>query len=113
MLIFLQQLKKQTKGAKAMTDSLEQYNEREKPIPTNLGFLEELLRDAGLLRGSGLDQLFTTVGARGVPLVPEVTTTEQSPAMPSGADKLSNLGDAELAAADRTSATMPDGSIHK
>ena len=96
-----------------MTDSSEQQNEREKPTPIDLRFLEELLRDAGLLRGSGLDQLFTTLGARGVPLVPEVTTTEQSPAMPSGADKLSNLGDAELAAADRTSATMPDGSIHE
>ena len=90
-----------------MTDSSEPQNEKEQHAPIDLGFLEELLRDAGLLRGSGLDQLFTTLGARGVPLVPEVTTTEQSPAMPSGADKLSNLGDTELAAADRTNAPMP------
>lgn len=90
-----------------MTDSSEQQNEREKPTPIDLRFLEELLRDAGLLRGSGLDQLFTTLGARGVPLVPEVTTTEQSPAMMSGAGKLSNLDDAELAAADFGGAVMP------
>ena len=90
-----------------MTDSSEPQNEKEQHAPIDLGFLEELLRDAGLLRGSGFDQLFTTVGARGVPLLPGVTTTEQSPAMPSGADKLSNLGDTELAAADRTNATMP------
>jgi hypothetical protein len=34
-----------------------------------------------LLRGSSLDQLFTTVGERFVPLVAGVITTETSPAM--------------------------------
>lgn len=95
-----------------MADSTEQQNEKEQHTPINLGFLEELLRDAGLLRGSSLD-IFTTVGARFVPLVPGVTTTEQSPAIPPGADKLSNLDDEELDAADQNGVTMPDGSIHE
>lgn len=94
-----------------MTDSSEPQNGNEQHAPIDLKFLEELLRDAGLLRGSGLDQLFTTVGARGVPLVTGVITTEESPAMTSDADKLSNLGDAELDAADRTGVSKPDGSI--
>jgi len=95
-----------------MTDSSEPQNEKEQHTPIDLGFLEELLRDAGLLRGSSLD-IFTTVGARGVPLVTGVTTTEESPAMPSGADKLSNPDDALLDAADRTEVTKPDGSINE
>ena len=95
-----------------MTDSSEPQNGNEQHAPIDLGFLEDLLRDAGLLRGSGLDQLFTTVGARGVPLVTGVTTTEESLAMPSDADKLSNIGDAELDAADFGGAIMPEGIEH-
>ena len=95
-----------------MTDSSEPQNEKEQHAPIDLGFLEELLRDAGLLRGSGLNQLFTTVGARGVPLVTGVTTTEESPAMSLVADKPSNLYEAEPDAADRTGVSKPDGSIH-
>jgi len=95
-----------------MTDSTEQQNEKEQHTPIDLGSLEELLRDAGLLRGSSLD-IFTTVGARGVPLVTGVTMTEQSPEIPPGADKLSNLDAKELDAADRNGVTMPDGSIHE
>ncbi len=95
-----------------MTDSSEPQNEKEQHAPIDLGFLEELLRDAGLLRGSGLDQLFTTVGARGVPLVTGVTTAEELPAIPPGVDKLSNLDAEELGAADRNNATMPDGTEH-
>jgi len=94
-----------------MTDTSEPQNEKEQHAPIDLGFLEELLRDAGLLRGSGLDQLFTTVGARGVPLVTGVTTAEELPAIPPGVDKLSKPDDALLDAAGRTEVTKPDGSI--
>lgn len=78
-LFLLQQL--ETKGAEAMTDSTEQQNEKEQHTSIDLGILEEIIRNAGLLRGSGLHQLFTTVGARFVPLVTGVITTEVSPAM--------------------------------
>jgi hypothetical protein len=95
-----------------MTDSSQPQNEKEQHTPIDLGFLEELLRDAGLLRGSSLD-IFTTVGARGVPLVTGVTITEQSPEIPPGVDKSSNLDAKELDAADRNNATMPDGTEHE
>ena len=86
-----------------MTDSSEQQHS-----PIDLGFIEELLRDAGLLRGSGLDQIFTTVGARFVPIRPGAP-----PSVQPDVDKLSNLNDKELDAADRNGAAMPDGSIHE
>ena len=108
----MQELKKQMKGAKAVTDSSEPLNEKQQHTPIDLGFIEELLRDAGLLRGSGLDQLFTTVGARGLPLVTGVVATETPLVMRSGTDKLSNLDDEELDAADRTGTILHDVTEH-
>ena len=95
-----------------MTDSSEQQNEEQQHSPIDLGFIEELLRDAGLLRGSGLDQIFTTVGARFVPIRPEVATTEAPPSVQPGVDKLSNPDDANLDGSDLSVTTMPDGSTH-
>jgi len=92
-----------------MTDSSKPQNEKEQHIPIDLGFLEELLRAAGLLGSSGI---FDTVGARFVPIRTEVATTEAPPSLQQGVDKLTNLDDANLDGEDLRDTTMPDGSTH-
>lgn len=94
-----------------MTDSIDPQKNTEQHAPLDLGLLEEVLRAIGLMPGSGLDQLFTTFGARFVPVEIEATTTGASLEKPSGIDHPSYEDDADFDPADRSDVNTPDDSM--